>query len=209
MTTPEYNPNIPQPKDIFSSSSLPFLENFLDLYNAFNLDHVALDAVANAGNHNLLEMLEQNKTQQFQTDVGEISLYSKKVDGQTDQIYLRFQGNQDEFQYSNYQIYPLFDTTNPPTDSLPYITFLPNNILVYFGLFQFTGSPSTFTFNPPIAKNIIGMNFCVVGSTPGYSPSIQVVVSNGFSKELQLSLPRTAGGPTIPYQYSYFIAVNL
>lgn len=169
MTTQPYDPNIPTRNNTIGESQLDFLNNFAHLYNAFLVDHIALDAVIGAGNHNIIHLTEQ--LQQFQTNVGEISGYSKDVEGQTDQIFLKYQGTFPEFQYTTYQIYGLPQTSN----QIPFFTFLPGNILVYFGLFTATLSffdPVQLELNPPIAKNIITMNFCPAGVTSKYIPKV-------------------------------------
>jgi hypothetical protein len=164
-----YNPNVPLAKDLINVSQGDFLNNFGDLYKAFLVNHVALDAASNAGNHTVVELTEQ--TAPFQTDAGEISIYTRDAPGQTDQIFMQFQGNQTEFQYTNYQIYSI----NATSTQTSYFTFLPGRILIYFGMM----TPSSTTFklllNPQIAKNIISANFCPIGpasSITNYPPNV-------------------------------------
>lgn len=202
IPTEEYNPGVPKPKDIFSTSQIPFLANFSQLYDIFSRNHVTLDAVSGAGNHTILEMLEQDKNNNPQTDVGEISAYSKDIDGQTDQIFLRFQGNQDEFQYTNYQIYPLKTSDG----SVGFFTFLPNNILVLFGDINISSKPTKLTFLPPIVKNVIGMNFCKKGTSAGYSPTINLFGPPPYIQGMNLFPPSGSQGTGT---FSYVILVNI
>ena len=111
VINPVYDPKQPpRPDAKIGDAQEPFQINFLTLYNAFKQNHVALDALANLGNHTIIQLLEQ--TGQFQTNTGEISVYSKLVPGETDQIFLRYQGNANEFALTNYQIYSLSTTPN-------------------------------------------------------------------------------------------------
>jgi hypothetical protein len=166
MQSDGYNPNVPEnPSDSLSDSQPELLQNFLTLYNTFMANHVSLDdpTAAIRGNHTIVELLEQDH--QFQTDVGEISVYTKDVPGQTDQIFLQYQGNPgQEFQFTNYQIY----SVNPTN----FFTFLPGKTLLYFG--SFTNLPNNIlTLTPPIAKGIISINFCPIGaasSSKNYKP---------------------------------------
>jgi len=179
MSTPEpqYNPNIPNPKDIFADSQGDFLTNFQELYNAFSQNHVALDALSSAGNHTIIQLLEQGGD--FQTDAGEISVYTKKVTNQakqtSDQIFLRYQGNQTAFQFIPYQIYGL----NQNSTQSQFFTFLPGGILFYFGTITCrftTGStkPVPLKLTPAIAKYITTMNFCAIDPTSNSPPYVSL-----------------------------------
>ncbi len=164
-----YNPDIPQRKDDLAKSQIDFLNNFSTLYNAFTKNHIALDKT-DAGNHTFVQLLEQDKNNQFQTNVDQISIYAKKVKGQTDQVFLRYQGNQKEFQFSTYQIYSI----KASGGNSYFFTFLPGNVLVYFGTVQVALStrPYPLALLPPIAKNIITVNLCALGTTPGFIPYV-------------------------------------
>ncbi len=172
-TNSDYNPNIPQRNDTIAKSQLDFLNNFSHLFQAFSNNHVDLNALSSAGNHTVIQLAEQNA--QFQTDLGEISVYSKFVEGQTDQIFLKYQGSQEEFQFTNYQIYGLIPTMN----QVNFFTFLPGKVILYFGfitttlpsfLSQAGGAPLKLA--PAIARNIITINLCPLGITPGYTPTV-------------------------------------
>jgi len=200
MTNPPvYNPNVPNRKDALEKSQRDFLGNFSTLYNAFLANHVPLDATSGAGNHTIIEMLQQ--TTSFQTNVGEISIYSKDAPGQTDQLFLRYQGNGQEIQLTNYQIYPIQSSPAQTT----FITFLPGRILLYFGTIFSFGSSAHLVLDPPIAKNIFTMNFCAGGSTPALIPwsSVQAPNSNGFYTLINLN--QTAPG----FGYFYIVGANI
>jgi len=178
-----YNANIPRPTDDLASTQPNFLNNFFQLYEAFKKNHGALDAGAtNEGNHTVVEMLEQPGS--FQTDVGEISVYSKIVEGQTDQLFLRFQGNGTEVQVTNYQIYGPVALAG----QIIYMSFLPGKLLCLFGSFFPPNLPDgkTIQLSPYIMNNIMAFNICasdVVGhviptykilqNIPGINTSIQ------------------------------------
>lgn len=214
MTIPNnvYNPDVPQQKNIFSSSQLDFLTNFSTLYNAFSVDHVALDASSNAGNHNVIHLLEQSPDNQFQTDVGEISIYCKPVPDQGDQLFIRYQGNQDEFRLSAYQLYSLNVIDQNGILQTPYFTYLPGRVLVYFGTIQCTLSQAgiPLTLRPPIATNIITMNFCLLGTQPGFPPDVVLSTpnNNGFFNTILLKNSIPFG--TQPKQtFFYIILANI
>ena len=174
MNPNPYDPNVPTSPDQALSDTQPlFLNNFLQLYDIFKQNHVPLDAVSGAGNHTIIQLYEQENV--FQTNVGEISVYTKDAPGQTDQIYLKYQGTAGpELQFTNYQLYSL----QPTTTQTSYFTFLPGRILVYFGQCSTVATllPPNATLNllPPIAKNIITVCVTPLGSTAAYKPSINV-----------------------------------
>ena len=177
MTIPEtyYNPNTPISTESFAQWQENFSENFTQLDTAFSANHVPLEAASNAGNHNVIQLLEQASTRQ--TNVSEISVYTLDAPGQTDQLYMNIQGQ--EFQFTNYQIYPL---TQPNT----YFTFLPGRLIVYFGLFSpiGNGSSQNLYLLPTIAKNIVSANFTQAvpnvnvngGGVQGFSPITNVPI---------------------------------
>jgi hypothetical protein len=175
---PVFNPSIPIQKNTLARSQLDFLNNFFTLYNAFKANHIALDAVSGAGNHTIIQLLEQPSLNQIQTDIGEISVYTKKITGQTDQIFLRYQGNQTEFPLTNYQIYSLGNNTTQ------YFTFLPGGLLLYFGRLTVTFSansntPVVFKLNPAIAIKIISMNFGSGNAVASFSPWVTLQQPQG------------------------------
>lgn len=178
-----YNPNIPKVTDDLASSQPNFLNNFFQIYEAFRANHVALDAGSpNEGDHTVVEMLRQNGS--FQTDVGELSVYTKSVEGQTDQLFLRYQGNGTEVQITNYQIYGPVQLSGQSI----YMTFLPGKLLVLFGAFYPPNLPDgrSIQLSPYIMKNIMALNVCgsdfvghvlptykVIQNLPGINTSIQ------------------------------------
>lgn len=209
MSAIVYNPNIPaNQKSLINVDQVNFLNNFSSLYNSFLSNHVPLDAVSGAGNHTIIQLLEQDENAQFQTDAGEISVYVKNISGQTDQIFLRYQGNATEFAYTVYQIYAL----KASSTQTPFFTFLPGRVLIYFGSLNVTlNNPQTgFQFNlfPAIATNIITMNFCPIGTNPAYSPyvTLQQPDNNGIYKTINLF---SSLGITTPTQLFYTVLVNI
>lgn len=184
MTTPDplYNPNVPQnASDALAISQPQFLDNFKFLYNSFAKNHVALDAGADAGNHTIIELPAQSKA--FQTDVSEISMYSKSVENQGEEVFLRYQGNGQEFQYTAYQTYTLPDLSKQKQ----FFSFLPGKIIVYFGTITTDSEPSTLNLNPGIAKKIISVSTCAVGSTPTTKVGTKLIQSgSGFFRRIEL-----------------------
>jgi len=178
-----YNENIPKPNDDLASTQPNFLNNFFQLYEAFKKNHGELDVgAANEGNHTVVEMLQQSGS--FETNAGEISVYSKIVEGQTDQLFLRYQENGTEVQITNYQIYGPVQLAGQSI----YMTFLPGKLLVLFGAFYPPNLPDgkSIQLSPYIMKNIMALNVCgsdfvgralptykVIQNLPGINTSVQ------------------------------------
>lgn len=187
MTTPnpQYEPNIPRVGDDLATSQGQFLINFMQLYSAFSQNHAPLDSsTLTPGNHTVVELL--GSATGFQTDVSEVSIYAKPIAGQTNQLFMRYQGNGTEVSITNYQIYSI-----PPTPQRSqFFTFLPGGILIYYGLVDIFGYPFLLDLNPPVAKNIISVNLCGA-VTPGlkasYPPRADPVTStDGIIRQLKL-----------------------
>ncbi len=169
-----YNPNTPLVTTSFADWQINFKNNFTQLFNAFSINHKSLNSATNAGDHLQIELVQQDKSQQ--TNQGEISVYTKAVEGQKDQVFMRYQGNGTEFQYSTYQIYSILATT----EQTFYFTFLPGNILAYFGQFNPTDTAKTLKLLPPVARNIISVNLTPIpGNVPANTPpAVSLVLNN-------------------------------
>jgi hypothetical protein len=184
MQPPPFDSNVPaDPSDALATSQPQLLNNFLTMFNAFQVNHVPLNAAANAGNHTIIQLLEQDND--FQTGVGEISVYVKKVENQTDQVFLGYQGNGQVIQYTNYQIYSI-----PPTNNqTSFFTFLPGGVIVYFGavgLFN-NANNNILNLNPPIAKHIITVDVVTIGVTPnGKYPVSLIETPNGIFNQIKI-----------------------
>lgn len=153
-----YNQNTPTITLPFADWQSTFIQNFQQLYTVFSQNHVPLDALANAGNHTIIELPQQDLSQQ--TNQGEIAVYTKEVPGQTDQIFMRYQGNGQEFQFTTYQLYSLGNFN--PGDANQYFTFLPGNIIFIFG-YQPQGSKDII-LKPPIIRNVISCIITPIGA---------------------------------------------
>lgn len=204
-TIPPYNPNIPLRNQNIAESQGNFLYNFMDLFDAFGKDHVALNAALNAGNHNVVELVEQLVG--LSTQSQEVAFYSKKVEGQTDQLFMRYPLNGTEIPLSQYQVYPLPQVfLNNVLIQTPYFTFLPGGILVYFGLVIPTSNNFPIDLSPHLARNIIGIQLCPVGAAAGsnYQSNMTLTLSNGIYTSIILN-----SSPALPLTQYYMVFGNL
>lgn len=195
---PEYNPNLPEIEKSIAESQDPLLSNFSTLYDAFVRNHVALDHPTNPGNHSNIQLNEQ--TQSISTQSQEIAIYTKKVQGQTDQIFMRYGANGKEFQITNYQIYAIAETDQQRS----FISFLPGGIMVYFGrLFSSGTTRFNLILNPPVKTNIMGFNLGGI-TTATVQPNVAVQAP---IKGVYTTMVLTSSGP-MPDQF-YLIFANL
>ncbi len=203
MTTPDFNPNVPGRGDSIAKSQIDFLNNFMSIFEAFSRNHEPLNSVLK-GNHTIVELLEQDAG--FQTNTGEITVYTKDTDS-TDQIFLRYQGNEPDFQFSTYQIYSQkpIDTGFGGTQTR-YFSFLPGRILLYFGEMSGGAPPNAqVLLSPPIATEIITLNMC--GNT-GLPPTVTIQKeTNG--KIFRINLFGAAGSFSLPLVRYYFVVAKI
>jgi hypothetical protein len=183
---PVYNSQIPIVNTTIAEAQKLFLNNFSTLFDAFSVNHIALNDPTNPGNHNVVQLLEQELSESTQSQ--EISIYSKKVDGQTDQLFMRYQGNGKEFQLTEYQIYAIPVTTQQEA----YFTFLPGKLIVYFGrIFSFGTNEFNINIDPAPKTNLSGLNLCPVASAIGFNvpqPNVRLQQpSNGFYTQFILN----------------------
>lgn len=179
---PQYDQNIPKVNDDLATSQGGFLTNFQQLYNAFAQNHVALDGGATAGNHTKIEILSNPSG--FQTDAGELSLYATPVPSQTNQLFMRYQGNTQDVQYTNYQVYSQ-GPIQPGQHG--FFTTLPGGLIVYFGTIVFSAAALHYLYmNPFVCKQLLSVNFCTQGTIPSAGPYFDVITQReGFVTTLE------------------------
>lgn len=208
---PPWNSNVPLPTDNIAKSQGDFLNNFQRLYESWSRDHVSLDAGASFGNHNVARIKEVKTG--VNTSVSEIAMYTKRVDRQTDQLFIRNQGNGQEIQYTNWQINAVPPNTIPgPNDTTiivqtRYFTFLPGGVIIYFGEVIPTFDRFPIFLNPPVCTNISSINLCVIGPQTSNYPSNPSVTVNSDGKAVAVHI--TTGfdgtGTGIPPRQFYII----
>lgn len=206
MTIPPYNPSVPESDDTIADGQQAFLTNFSTLFSAFGTNHIALNDPTNPGNHNVIQLIEQ--TVGRSTESQEISIYSKDVSGQTDQLFMRYPLNGKEFQLNQYQIY---DVDHIPNQQAAYFTMLPGGIIVYFGYVVPTKDSFPIELNPVVCSNIMGVNLCPIGTSTVQKPLYQsnvagLTLNNGKYSQVILNNSTTFSTP--PPQY-YIIYGNI
>lgn len=188
---PPFDNQIPIITTTIGQAQKLFQNNFSTLFNIFSENHTSLIDPTNPGNHEVIQLTELSSPET--TDSQEIAIYSKNVEGQTDQLFMRYKNNGKEFQLTEYQIYSIV-----PTDKQEaYFTFLPGKIIVYFGrLFSRNTNSFPLDINPPISKNISGFNLCPIGDIVGANVQQPNVILqfpvNGFFTQIVLSTAPTA-----------------
>lgn len=211
MSAPIYNPGTPQPKEKFNSSQLLFLNNFGVLNDSYSANHVSLDSVTSVGEHTIIQMPEQ--TQTFQTNLDEIASFARKttynVNGSTlssVQTFIQYPNNTAEFKYSNFQIYSIPDKalSGGGTQSI-FFTFLPGNILVYFGKVDTKNKVDFMELDPYISKNVLSVNFCSIGVL-AFPLGLATITWNGpIARQLQVGFN---GSLTVGVPPSYYMVVT-
>ena len=118
---------------------------------------------------------------------------------------MKYQGTTEEFQFSCYQIYsiPPIELPFSGTQTI-YFTFLPGRVLLYFGV-NSNGAgfvANSITLLPPVAVDVICMDFCTSGTTPALKPIVTLVKeNNGIISKINLIAPSSLTGVPGPIQY--------
>lgn len=206
MTLPGYDPKTPLTDDTIADGQPSFLTNFSTLFTAFAQNHVSLNAAANAGNHNVIELVETKPANVPSTEFDEIAVYVKKAAGSTDQIWMRYPLNGKEFQLTEYQIYALDPIKlGNVTIQVPYFSFLPGGVIVYFGKVLATTIPGSATFEislePAICRNLMGVNLCPIGGVNANLPQSNVTLKPTPQNQVAAIILNTLAGSNIPDQY--------
>jgi len=202
MTTPTkyYDPNTPLITTTFADWQVDFQANFERLAIAFAVNHVNLDAASNAGNHNYVEFVTREKFPEI--SLKDFGIYSLFDESKIPQLFMSFQNNQ-SFQYTGYQIYPIEPQT--PTQTT-YFTILPGSMIAIFGRVNSSGTTLfKIELNPPIIKDngVISINLTPVDGT-GLTPTVAPATNNeGKYTSIQLlsNVPGTGSNPLSDYYY--------
>jgi hypothetical protein len=197
--TPYYDPNIPLINMPFADWQVNFLANFQRLGIAFSINHVALDATSNAGNHTYVDFVARDKIPEI--SISDFGIFSSFDTSKIPQLFMSFQNNQ-SFQYTAYQIFPV----DPPiANQTTYFTILPGSLIAIFGKVSCAGK-TFFSLNlsPPLIKDggLISMCFTPVDNT-GLTPTVIPAAWEGKYLQIQLSsnVPGTGSNPLSDYYY--------
>lgn len=203
MTSPlSYQPNVPDfAGDSFADSQLQLQNNFQFLYNAFLKNHIALDALTALGNHTVIQLAQQNNDQQ--TNVDELALYSKDDPTQTDQIFLRNQGNAAPIPLTTYQLYAL---PTIPNKQDQFFTFLPGRIIAYFGVIHGSNDQVYLELNPRVATKIFSVSFCGLSSVAGAQIKPNIYIPDAKDK-IYRGINVQGNGPA--FFYYYLVLANI
>ncbi len=206
MTAPNepiYDPNVPQdPNNNLAETQPEFLANFQSLFAQFAANHVPLNET-NVGNHTLAQMLPQPKD--LQTGASSLNIYAKEVEGQTTQLFLRYAGNGDPIQLTAYQIYSVPSTNG----QISYFTYLPGNLIVYFGSFTVLAG-NKLVLTPPICKKVVSVSFCqLTTSTLFPKPFVQLLQpQEGFVEGMLVKAGQFGSDQQQATKPSYYIVVG-
>ena len=206
---PLYDPNVPKNSSNNLAETQPeFLANFQSLFNQFSVNHIGLDQI-NSGNHTIVQMLAQSKD--LQTGPSEMNIYAKNVsygEDETTQLFLRYPGNGDSIQLTAYQIYSVATVGT----QVSYFTFLPGNLIVYFG--SFTSLPGNkLTLTPPVCKKVFSVSFCQITSNPIFPKPFVEILQPGEGFVQGILVKSAQQFPGVPDQQvaakpSYYIIVG-
>jgi len=205
MTQPTYDPNIPANRPDSLKTTQPQLQsNFQTLFDAFAVNHVSLTSSNQTpGNHLVIDLIQQLNA--IETNVNEINIYTKENEDTTTQVFFRYQGNGQEFEFTNYQIYSIKPKTVSSKVHTPFFTLLPGNVLLYFGSIVNNSIKQESTMRldllPPIAKHIITTTVCIHGSGPSQFPSVSLPPTEDeeFIKYLTFNNSNAVFFPSIDY----------
>lgn len=204
-----FDTRVPQfPGDQLSTTQPQLQLNMQKLFEAFARNHVSIND-ANAGNHTFLKLIEQMNP--IQTNVSEISIYTKNVEGQTDQVFFRYQGNGQEFQFTNYQIYK---PDQKSTSRSRFFTFLPGKIILYFGSFFNNKRIEKVSLAPPVSTKIMTVNLCpfrttVPTTTSEYNSHLNSINKNKDGLIESLTFQGFASGSSTNRDSYYIILGNI
>lgn len=200
-----FNKNVPQVSTTFDQWQKLFVRNFAQLATAYRINHVSLTNSAGLGNHTIVQLVEQEDDLKIQTNLGEFAIFTRNVADQTDQVFMQFQGNGQEFQYTAYQLYNI----SVRSQQTAFFTILPGNLVVYFGTLNGKNSGGTsIDLRPPVAKNIISVAFTPINITQPFV-TYSETKNNEFITGLEIFVAPVKNGIKVINEMYYMVVANL
>lgn len=208
MTIPGvfYNSNVPLVSTTFDQWQKLFLDNFDQMNRAFKNNHVPLTDASGTGNHTIIQLVEQATDSKIQTNIGDFASFTKDVSDQTDQVFMQYQGNGTEFQYTNYQIYNVPDILDGKTVvQTSFFTTLPGKLIICFGsVLAASSKPSTVSVKifPPVIRNIISINATLIGTalTNSSFQAVPIQADNKFFTSIDMKYNKNSNR-FVPFYY--------
>ena len=163
-----FNADTPTVQLDFDLWQVQFQANFQRMSQSFLVNHVPLENASKTGNHTIVQMPEQPKDRKIQTNIGDFAIFTRLVEDQADQVFMRYEGNQPEFQYTNYQLYTIKDRLDKKEKIIQTTSFttLPGNLMIIFGSVLIKDKKWEIILTPPVMKNIISVNMTLIGTFP-------------------------------------------
>lgn len=187
-----YSPNIPQVGDFLSISQKQILANFQSINNTFLIDHVALTAVENVGQHNALTFRLQGSDPA--TGADQCALYTKLVTS-VPQLFFRSNSNATPIQMSNSNLNTVQTGAPGGTQS----SFIAGPFTIYMGFILNCPDAQLVTLLPSSTLLYVGLSTHLNGNdVPGLaSTSVPInMVGNSFTIRYNTTQITT---PTIYY----------
>lgn len=171
-----FNADTPTAQLDFDLWQVQFQANFQRMSQSFLVNHVPLENASKTGNHTIIQMPEQPEDRKIQTNIGDFAIFTRLVEDQADQVFMQYEGNQPEFQYTNYQLYTIKDRQdkNKKTIQKTYFTTLPGNLMLIFGSVLIKDKKWEIVLTPPVMKNIISVNMTTIGTFPNKAVAYEV-----------------------------------
>ncbi len=190
-----YSPNIPNVGDFLSISQKQMLANFQAINNTFLIDHVALTAVENVGQHNALTLRPQ--VSDPTTSATQSALYTKLVTS-VPQLFFRSNSNATPIQMSNSNLNTVQTGATADTQS----SFLAGPFTIYMGFIRNCPNLQVVTLLPSSTLIYVGLTTILANSripTTFNIAAAQTIAANQFTVRYNPALASFNPAPTIYY----------
>lgn len=205
-----YTSGVPQGNQQINNTQTPILNNFQDISQLIDINHVGFNTVDTFGNHTVVDYFQQ-PTDPI-TDVDQIALYSKaSTSGNISELFYRYPNNGTVVQLtgsaSNSSASSTSSTTsgstgsgggqtnasNPNSGGVVGYQYLSNGLLMMWGL-----TPSYF---PTTSSGTATFTFPVVAGFPSFS-------ATPFHMEFNMNYPGSLTSVSVPHGQIYITPVS-
>lgn len=207
-----FNPSIPNISDFTAISQQQILANFQAINNTFFIDHVALTAVEDVGQHKSLTFKYQvgNPT----TAANQSAIYTKLDGSSLPQLFFRPSSDQTPIQLTNSNLNTLQTGASGDTQS----SFLAGPFTIYMGIVRNPPDGTVVTLLPSSTLEYVGLTTVIsddgTGRNPGVRSGSNAAAINIAANQFTISYNTAEftviinGVPTILKPIIYYMAIG-
>lgn len=205
-----YNQDIPAATDALAQSQQDIQNNFLSIYNAFNINHVTFNAGADMGKHKWITLPKQNSTPPIVFAQAEMAMYSAQCpyNAVVNEIFIN-KSNEDPTDLMNVVQVPMtasiLSVAAAPGNNVDGWTYLPSGILLKWGNVSANGNTNIVfpvSASVPVFTDVMSIQLCpYANSTTDTNTFVRLSAFTNVGFQCYGSARTTTTAAAVTFQY--------